>query len=574
LREADTTIATDFRPPGATADTVAARPGAKTGGSTGTESPETGDNEWSEPVAKALHGEEVARARGWSAAVFLLTTAALAWLPFLSGTRASRGACAVALSCLLLTSVWVWVRAREEATYTPIVFRVFGYVAATVSLELDYFLGVFSPVTLVVTLGITFFGMGMDRRHALIVPLYAIAGYVVLAALTAADVIPDNGVINARASDLVGELFFIGMAPLVLLLTLWMARVSRRTMAEAMSRAALATRLAGQREAQLVEMQQNLEQLLRAGAGVSGRFTGSAAGRYELAEVIGQGAMGEVYAGRDPTSGERAAIKLLRPEVLIKERMLERFLREGQAAGSVRSPNVVEVFDVGTLDGGDIPYIAMELLHGDDLAAILRSRRVLPADEVVEMLDHVARGLTAAHEAGIVHRDLKPQNLFLHRDDRGSGIWKVLDFGVSKLATSGGTLTQRAVVGTPGYMAPEQARGSDDVDARADLFALGAVAYRAITGRPAFGGMDLPQTLFSIVYSQPPRPSALVDRLPRDVDRVLAIALAKEPTARFQTASKLASNLARAFDGRLDGATRRAGDALIAALPWGSSEGQ
>jgi serine/threonine-protein kinase len=503
--------------------------------------------------------------------VLLLTTSALAWLPLMPGRTVNRLLTGAAVGALGITALAVLALARDEKRYTPAVFRFFGYVAATVSIQLEYYFGVFSPVSLVVTLGVTFFGMGMDRRHALLIPLYAIAGYTVLASLVTAGVVEDVGVIQPVSATLNGKLFFVAMAPMVLLVSLWMARVSRRSMADALSRATDASRLAAQREALLVEAQQDLEQLIRAGAGLSGRYTGTTAGQYEVQEIIGRGAMGEVYAARDPETDERAAIKFLRPEVMVKERMLERFMREGRAAGSLASPHVVSVLDVGEVSAGRIPYIAMELLSGEDLAAVLRKRRTLPLSEAAELISHIATGLHAAHEAGIVHRDLKPQNLFRHRADaQARGTWKILDFGVSKLADSGGTLTQRAVVGTPGYMAPEQARAGH-IDLRCDVFALGVVGYRVTTGRPAFGGGDLPTTLFSIVYEQPPRPSSLAETIPRDVDRVLAIALAKEPDERFQSALEFSEALQSACSGKLSSQHRERASRLLRAHPWGTT---
>jgi serine/threonine-protein kinase len=552
-------------PGGGTLPTVLSRPQPVTSApATGSD---PGSGTWSEQVERALHGEEVARARGWSVTVILLTVCGLTGVPLLPGTPLGKLGFSLTLLAMAVTAAWVWLRCRDEANYTPAVFRTFGYLAATASFELEYFLGVFSPTPLVVTLGITFFGMGTDRKHALAIPLYAISGYFVLMALVTAGVLPDVGIVDATNSTVLGKAYFAALAPLVLLVTLWMARVSRRSMADALQQAADATRLAAQREALLFEAQQDLEQLLRAGAGVSGRFTGTDAGRWRLEELIGRGAMGEVYAARDRETDEPAAIKLLRPEALTKERMVERFLREGQAAGSLDAPNVVKVLGVGHVDLG-FPYIAMELLHGQDLAALLRRRRRLDHDEVAALIADAARGLEAAHGSGIVHRDLKPQNLFHHRDEgRSRGVWKILDFGVSKLAGSHGTLTQRAVVGTPGYMAPEQAQGND-VDHRCDVFSLGAVAYRATTGRPPFGGADLPQTLFSIVYQQPPKPSSLAD-LPKDVDRVLAIALAKPATARFESATALSDALSLAFSSRLSPELRARADRLVTAYPWG-----
>jgi serine/threonine-protein kinase len=224
----------------------------------------------------------------------------------------------------------------------------------------------------------------------------------------------------------------------------------------------------------------------------------------------------------------------------------------------------VRVLDLGQAAGGT-PFIAMELLDGQDLGWHLRRRPQMSLEEVVDLTEQVAVGLEAAHAAGIVHRDLKPQNLFL-----SSGVWKILDFGVAKLRGSDGTLTKGAVVGTPGYMSPEQARGQE-AETRSDLFSLGAVIYRALTGQPPFAGADLPESLFQIVYGMPARPSALVAQLSPDVDAVLAIALAKHADDRFANPSELAQALRAAAAGRLSAALRARAGELIAKLPWGTA---
>ena len=519
-------------------------------------------------VDAALHAEEVARMRGWALAVMLLTTSALAFLPGLPGTLARKAPFGAALAILCTIALWVWLRCRDEKRYTPLVFRVFGWAAAVVSFELVYFLGVFSPAPVVITLGVTFIGLGRDRRHALAIPIFAVAGYAVLAGLVTAGAIADEGVIRATNLTTMPKVFGAVMVPVVLLMTLGLARLARRTLEAAAHRSHQALRLANQREAQLAEAHQEVEAALRAGQGQEGRWTGARAGAWELAEVIGRGAMGEIYAARHPTSGDHAAVKLLREDAALEERMLERFVREGEITSSLDVPNIVRVYETGRIDDR-VPYLAMELLTGEDLARMLRRDRVLDRRAVVDLAVQVARGLDAAHAAGIVHRALKPQNLFFEPSTRG-GTWKILDFGVSTLIGSTGTLTQAAVVGTPGYMSPEQAR-SQPVDHRCDVFSFGAVLYRALTGRPPFAGSDTPQILFDVVYRMPVRPGELVDGLPGDVDAVLAIALAKRPADRFSSAGELASALAAALEGALARSVRLRAEELVARHPWGRS---
>ena len=517
-------------------------------------------------VAAALHAEEAARMRGWAMAVVLLAGSAVAFTPALPGTFERKVPFVIALATLIATALWAWIRCGDERRYTPFVFRLFSWVAALTSIELVYFLGVFSPVPVVITLGITYVGLGLDRRYALVIPLVAVGGYVVLAGLVISGAIVDRGVIRATDLTLMPKLFGTIMVPAVLLMALGLARLSRRTLEAAARSSHEALLLANQREAQLAEANQNLEQALRAGAGGDGRWTGRLAGKWKLAEIIGRGAMGEIYAAHHAESGAIAAVKLLREAAATDDMLVERFIREGEIAGSLDVPNIVRVYEMGRIDRS-VPYMVMELLRGEDLAGILRRRRSLEAGELADLIRQVARGLDAAHAAGIIHRDLKPQNLF-----HALGTWKILDFGVSTLASSTGTLTQAAIVGTPGYMAPEQAR-SQQVDQRCDVFSLGAVIYRAMTGRPPFGGRDTPQILFEVVYQMPHRPSELMPTLGSDVDAVLAIALAKRPEDRFGSATELAAALSSAVAGRRDLALRARADALLAKHPWGRSLG-
>ena len=214
---------------------------------------------------------------------------------------------------------------------------------------------------------------------------------------------------------------------------------------------------------------------------------------------------------------------------------------------------------------GSVPFLAMERLRGHDLAHQLRRKRRLELPASAALAEQVAAGLEAARVAGIVHRDLKPHNVFLGQD----ALWKILDFGVSKIGGSG-TLTKGHVIGTPAYMAPEQARG-EDVDHRADVYSLAAILYRAITGHPAFTGKDVPTTLYDVVYRVPTQPSMHV-QLPADVDRVLAIGLAKDARERFATALELASWFRAAISDELTAEQRRRANDLVGRHPWGTRQ--
>jgi serine/threonine-protein kinase len=278
--------------------------------------------------------------------------------------------------------------------------------------------------------------------------------------------------------------------------------------------------------------------------------------------------MGEVYAAKHAESGGLAAVKLLLGDMQSDAMLMQRFLREGEAASKLHGPNVVEIYEVGKLDDG-APYLAMELLRGHDLAWHLRRRGQLSIEEVVTLVDQVAAGLEIARVAGVVHRDLKPQNLFLAQQTNSAPVWKILDFGVSKLTDSAGTLTKDVIVGTPGYMSPEQAGGNVTTH-RSDLFSFGAVVYRALTGEPPFAAEDTPQTLYQVVYRNPIRPSSLLQALPPDVDLVIAIALAKDPADRFESALEMAAAMKLAVANKLDPQRRLHARTLLAALPWGA----
>jgi serine/threonine-protein kinase len=278
--------------------------------------------------------------------------------------------------------------------------------------------------------------------------------------------------------------------------------------------------------------------------------------------------MGEVYEATGVTTSAPAAVKLLRRELLADPTQVARFVREAKAGGTLASPHIARVLEASAGDDA-LPYIAMERLHGTSLADLLRRDGALPPAQTVEMIGQIGAGIDAAAGAGIVHRDLKPQNLFRCDLGAGASLWKILDFGIATLSDDTGTLTHGGIVGTPSYMAPEQAKG-ERVDHRADLFALAAVAYRCLTGRNPFTGPDTPTLLYAVVHRQPVRPTALADLAP-DVDRWVAIALAKDRDHRFDRGSALYDALAAALRGRLEPHLRKRADALIKTHPWESA---
>ena len=258
-------------------------------------------------------------------------------------------------------------------------------------------------------------------------------------------------------------------------------------------------------------------------------------GRYEVVDLIGQGGMGALYRARDPRIGRYVAIKLLRPGYDTPE-LRDRFSREARAAGCLSHQNIVTIYDVGEHDG--LPFIAMEYVRGETFTDLLGLRPPLPVLRKVQLTEEVCAGLNHAHEAGIVHRDIKPANLIVGPE----GTVKILDFGIAKLTATGITVPG-AIIGTLNYMSPEQVKG-DPVDARADIFAVGAVLYELLTHQPAFPG-ELPDEVFRQILKGVPTP--MTDYVPDPDPRLVSLveqALEKDPDDRFESIAAVQRELA------------------------------
>lgn len=276
--------------------------------------------------------------------------------------------------------------------------------------------------------------------------------------------------------------------------------------------------------------------------------TGTRLGPYEILSPLGAGGMGEVYRARDPRLGREVAVKVLPASFSVDPDRLRRFEQEARAAGILNHPNITAVFDIGSVDGA--PYVVSELLEGETLRSRLAGG-TLPARKAVDFATQIARGLAAAHEKGIVHRDLKPENVFVTRDGR----IKILDFGLAKLTQvdEGGAAqtslpTETAgtepgvVLGTLGYMSPEQVRGKS-ADVRSDIFSFGAILYEMLAGRRAFQGDSAADTMSAILKEEPPELSVTNQNVPPGVERILRHCLEKNPEERFQSARDLAFDL-------------------------------
>ncbi len=268
------------------------------------------------------------------------------------------------------------------------------------------------------------------------------------------------------------------------------------------------------------------------------------AGRFRLNRLIGRGGMGSVWQATHLGLDIPCAVKFIEGEFAGLAEAQARFEREAKAAAQLRSPHVVQILDHGVWE--NTPYIAMELLEGEDLGKRLTKLRTLPAPEINAIIQQVARALTKAHQAGIVHRDLKPDNIFLVRDDDRE-IVKVLDFGIAKKNSTGldtGNNTKTgAMLGTPYYMSPEQAQGTKGVDWRSDLWSLAVIVFQMVTGRLPFESEALGDLLVKIIVAPIPTPSQL-GPVPPQFDRWWLRAADRDTAKRYQSAKEFADALA------------------------------
>jgi eukaryotic-like serine/threonine-protein kinase len=269
-------------------------------------------------------------------------------------------------------------------------------------------------------------------------------------------------------------------------------------------------------------------------------WVGHLVGRYHILKRLGAGGMGVVYLAEDPAVGRAVALKMISAEDIAKANRLERFRAEGRALARVRHPNVVQFFHFDEHAGH--PYYTMEFVAGTSLADRLPDNP-LPIRDAVELVRTVAVAVQAIHEQGVIHRDIKPSNILIEAD----GTPKVADFGLAKLADATGQSDRThtgMVLGTPKYMPPEQAEGRiHDIDARADVYALGAVLYAALTGHPPLKGRSKRDTLRLVAGAIPAPPSRRQPEVPKILDRICAKCLEKDPGRRYSTSQALADDL-------------------------------
>jgi serine/threonine-protein kinase len=257
--------------------------------------------------------------------------------------------------------------------------------------------------------------------------------------------------------------------------------------------------------------------------------------------------MGVVYAARHIALGQLVAIKCLTPSLLGRQDVVERFSREARALAALRSQHVARVLDVGRFEG-DAPYMVMEFLEGEDLGSLLATNGRMSIELACVSAVQACEALAEAHQLGIVHRDIKPENLFLARGSQGQALIKLLDFGISKLVQAelgNASLTQSSVImGSPLYMSPEQLRDSRCVDARSDVYSLGATLYELLTGWPLFEAKSVPEACALILRETPVAVRARCGDIPEALDAVVMKALARDPGSRYQSAIEFAAALA------------------------------
>ncbi len=511
-----------------------------------------------------LVAEEVARVHGFTGGILVVISAGLLCVAFIPAPPLAKQIAAVGLLALALGFAYLRVISRSVETFDPnVAGRVAVFMAATSATQVYYF-GPNSAFPCIVSVGLYAYGIGGPYRHGLAVYVAAALGQAALGIPMAFGFVEDVGVISSEEVPTIARVVGQVAIQTIYAMSFFVGRATAKRSRDLLVNLESAVRDVAAREALLREARLELDRA--APIGEPGRFTEQELGSFKLGVVIGRGGMGEIYEAVHLESGTPAAVKLLQRRVLESGGdPVARFEREAKIASTLESPYIVRVLEIGG-EEAPLPYLAMERLEGHDLAWHLRHHTRMAPHEVVELVHHVAGGLMVAREHDIVHRDLKPQNLF--RTEGAGGVWKILDFGVSRLAGEPGTLTAGHLVGTPAYMAPEQASGEGVQDHRVDVYALCVIAYRALTGRPAFSGKDIPRVVHEVMTKLPPRPSQLC-RVSPAVDAVLRVGLAKDPDDRFEDAKSLAVALSDALAGTLDDPLAARADKLNAALPWG-----
>jgi serine/threonine protein kinase/HEPN domain-containing protein len=262
-------------------------------------------------------------------------------------------------------------------------------------------------------------------------------------------------------------------------------------------------------------------------------------GKYKITSILGKGAMGIVYRALDPDINREVAVKTIRFDLVSeeddREEMMERFMREAQAAGKLTHSNIITIYDVGREK--DMTYIVMQLIEGKSLQKLISSGEKISTQEVIQLMDQLCKALEYAHDNGIIHRDIKPANILLDKEGKPF----IVDFGVARLETS--TLTEAGTtLGTPSYMSPEQVMGKK-VDRRSDIFSLGSILYELLTGKRAFQAQSITTVIYKIINEEPIALTEVKKGLPIGFEQIICKSLAKDPKNRYQTCAELATDL-------------------------------
>lgn len=472
----------------------------------------------------------------------------------------------VALSLGGLVALGLRHRVKVRGTIDDPELLATGCLLTLMTLVTLAYIGPFSAGAAALCLLVFFFGSSSNDLKGLTVYAASACGYFALTIASLAGLVHLSqapiGIVTSTRGLVLLSLVVQGM----LFASFYAARTNRQLFVQAIRESSEVRHRLRRHEVELVRARASLPDQQEA---VFGKLSGLRLGRYRLGEVIGRGGMGEVYRALRTDDDQPVAVKVLTESMRDDPLQVERFFREAQVCGELDSPHIVKILDAAWSEDGRYPYLAMELLEGQDLGSHLRTRGPLPLRDVVDLVQDVSEALSCAHAVGIIHRDMKPENVFLAHAPTGAR-WKVLDFGISKMRDSRGTLTRNGVIGTPNYMSPEQAQGAP-LDTRTDIFALGSIVYRVLTGRLAFDAQEPLAALLQVMNEMPVDPAELCS-IPEDVELTLAVALAKDRTTRFSCARDFAEAFRAAARSALDDDLRARARVLLRDKPWTPSD--